>query len=270
LLVWREQGVGDEVLFATCLPDLVARGALVTFLCAPRLVSLFARSLPGVTVVADVPGAVASDAGFDLQVPLGSLPRWVRRDRSSFPATPLLRPDDAQVEKWRVRLSALGPGARVGICWRSGLVTSERRRHYPPLEAWGPLLRTPGVVWVNLQYDECDADIAEFASRWGVRIHRWPGEDLRNDFESVAGLVAALDAVVTAPTAVGSLGGAVGTTTWVVDGGGDWTVFGERRSPWFPDTHTARRSPDTADWELAMLRVAQGLGRVAETGPGER
>lgn len=271
VLVWREQGVGDEVQFATCVPDLVAAGARVSLLASPRLVSLFRRSLPGVEVVTDVPGAVPSDAGFHFQIPLGSLPRWLRRDRASFPGTRLLEPDPAQVAKWGSRLAALGPGRKVGFCWRSGLITPERRRHYPPLDAWGPALAAPGVIWVNLQYDECAEDLESLEGQFGVRIHRWPEENLRDDLESVTGLVAALDAVVSAPTAVASLSGAAGTPTWVVDAGADWTVFGGHVSPWFPDVRMARRSPDTSDWELVMLRVAQGLSRLApaRSGPGE-
>lgn len=46
VLVWREQGVGDEIMFANCLPDLIARAGKVTFACTSRLVSLFTRSFP--------------------------------------------------------------------------------------------------------------------------------------------------------------------------------------------------------------------------------
>jgi tetratricopeptide (TPR) repeat protein len=267
LLVWREQGLGDELLFLTCVGDLVAAGADLTLVVSARLVTLVARAFPGVRVVGDGPEALAAGAGFDWQVPLGSLPRWVRGSRAAFPATggAYLVPAADQVAKWRTRLAALGPGGRgrrVGVCWRSGLATAARQRHYAPLGAWGALWRVPGVEWVSLQYDECGAEVEAVAAAHGVRLHRWAGEDLRDDLESVVGLVAALDAVVVAPTAVSSVAGAVGVRGWQVDSGSDWTALGEAVSPWWPTLGVERRAAGEP-WEAVLARVAGALGAWA-------
>lgn len=260
ILVWREQGLGDELLFLSCLPDLVAAGALVTVLVSSRLVGLVGRAFPSITVMADEPGVIGADARFDWQVPLGSLPRWLRRERAAFGDGPAwLRPDPAQVAKWRDRLAQLPAGRRVGVCWRSGLTTAARARHYAPLGSWGPVWRVPGVVWINLQYDECTAEIAAVAAEHGVTIHRWAGDDLKNDLESVVGLLAALDGVVTAPTAVSSLAGAVGTPTWELDSGSDWTVFGGERSPWFGSLRVVRKGVGEGGWETGLVRLATRL-----------
>jgi len=259
IFVWREQGIGDELLFLTCLPDLVQAGAQVTVAVSERLVSLTARAFPGVRVVAD--DLAAPPAGdFDWQVGLASLPRWVRRTRRAFPASgAFLRPDPALVETWRARLASLGEGRRVGLCWRSGLVTPDRQKQYAPLVAFRSLLETPGISWVNLQYDDCEAELEAIEKQWGRRIHRWNDADLRNDLESVVGLLANLDAVVTAPTAVSSLAGAVGCPTWQVDSGSDWTVFGEARSPWFPSIRVAALRPGEADHGRIMAEIRAGL-----------
>lgn len=267
VLVWREQGLGDELLFLSCLGDLLTDGALVTVAVSRRLVGLIRRSYPGADVIADEPAAVAGAGEFDYQVPLGTLPRFLRRTRTAFAERGgYLEADPAQVAKWRSRLDALGPGRRVGLCWRSGLLTAERRRHYPPLEAWAPLWRVPGVVWVNLQYDDCEGELRIIEEVAGVRVHRWAGEDLRDDLDSVTGLIAALDAVVTAPTAVSSLAGGVGTRAWQVDSGSDWTALGEDRSPWTPSLRVIRKAPGETDWDGAIGRLAATLGRWAEEG----
>ncbi len=269
ILVWREQGLGDELLFLTCLPDLVAAGARVTVLVSPRLVSLVARAFPAVTVLADEPDALPVGAVFDRQIGLASLPRWVRRDRTAFPARGnFLVAEPSARGRWAARLAALPPGRRIGLCWRSGLVTPERRRHYAPLGAFRALLATPGVVWVNLQYDDCQDELAAIEREWGVVIHRWEGEDLKNDLDSVVGLLAGLDAVVTAPTAVSSLAGAVGRPTWQLDSGSDWTVFGEPRSPWFPSIQVVARRPDELDWAGALERLGEGLAELKFLGGG--
>ncbi|MEO8449716.1 MAG: N-acetylglucosaminyltransferase, partial [Gemmatimonadota bacterium] len=200
-----------------------------------------------------------TEARWDWHSPLGSLPRWLRRKRSDFPANgAYLVPDPARRARWRARLDALGPEPTIGLCWRSGLLTPDRRRHYAPLTAWARLLAVPGVTWICLQYDECGDELATFEQLAGIRIHRWPDEDLKNDLESVAALVAELDGIVTAPTAISSLAGAVGARTWQVDSGSDWTIGGERASPWFPTVEVVpRRLPES--WDAVMDRVAGGI-----------
>jgi hypothetical protein len=259
--VWREQGLGDEIFFATCVPDLVAAGGEVTLAASPRLVTLFARALPGVRVIED--GAWGAES-FDYHAPIGGLPRYLRTRPTSFPAGgKLLVPRSDQATKWSERLQRLGPGSPVGICWRSGLLSAERSRQYSALDAWGPLFALPGVHWVNLQYDECEGELAAAEHRFGIRIHRWKREDLRDDLESVVGLLWSLDLVITAPTAVSSLAGAVGTRTWQVDAGGDWSAFGGASSPWLPAIRMVRRDAGER-WDSVLERLARELALAME------
>lgn len=257
ILVWREQGLGDEILFASCVRELVAAGASVTLAASPRLTSLFSRAFPSVTVIDD---GKWKEGEFDFHCPIGGLPRYLRKNRDAFPLeSRFFHPDSAQATKWAGRLDAIGAGLKVGICWRSGLLTEDRMRAYSAIDDWEPLFRLDGVHWVNLQYDDCAAEIARVHERFGVTIHRWPKENLKNDLESVVGLVWNLDAVVTAPTAVSSLGGAAGAPTWELDNGMDWTAHGEERNPWFPNIRLVRRPAGSADWRPALERIAAEL-----------
>jgi Tfp pilus assembly protein PilF len=257
ILVWREQGLGDELLFSTCIPDLVERGAEVTLTTDPRLVSLLGRAFPSVRVIAD---PAPRDRTFDFHTPIGSLPRYVRPTRASFkPSWSILVPDRTQQSRWRDRMAALPPGLRIGICWRSGLFTHDRRRHYSRLSEWRALFEIEDAVWINLQYDDCEDELLAAEAEFGIRIQRWPAVDLKNDLEAVAALIWHLDVVVTAPTAVSSLAGLVGIDTWELDTGADWTAFGEHRSPWLPAIRLARRAPSTPDWEPVIRTVAADL-----------
>ena len=266
LLVWREQGLGDEILFATCVPDLVAMGAAVCFAVDPRLVALYQRALPDVRVVAD---GDWGDGPFDAHLPLGNLPGLVRRARSDFrPRWSYLVPARDQVALWADRLRAVGAGLRVGMSWRSGLRTADRQRYYADLDQWRPILTVPGATFVNLQYDECEAELAAVEAELGIRIHRWPQANLRDDLDGVAGLLWHLDLVITAPTAVSSLAGAVGTETWQLDPGTDWSVFGEDRSPWLPAVRLFRRAAGERGWSSAVESVAAELTRrIADSAP---
>lgn len=260
ILVWREQGIGDELMFATCLRELVAAGAEVTFLATDRLQSLFARGFPSVRVIGsehELPESV------DCHLPIGSLPRYTRQTRESYPvSSKFLVPDSQAATNWTSRLEKLGDGPKVGLCWRSGLLADERGKGYSRLDDWGAVFALPGVHWINLQYDKCADELVAAEKRFGIKIHRWRGDDLKNDLESVVGLLWNLDGVVTAPTAVSSLAGALGVPTWEVDAGGDWTAHGEARSPWFPTIRVVARAAGSLEWDPVLARVATDLAAV--------
>ena len=256
ILVWREQGLGDEILFATCLPDLIDQGAQVVVALDSRLGGLLARSFPGIECIDE-----ASIGLFpvDYHAPIGDLPRFLRRRRLDFvPRWTYLVPSRAAMVRWQQRLAEVGPGVRVGVSWRSGLRDRERGRHYAALQEWAPLFEVPGVQWINLQYDDCERELAESEAATGARVWRWPDLDLRDDLESVAGLIWNLDVVITAPTAVSSLSGAIGIETWQIDSGNDWTLLGEDRSPWLPAVQAFRRRRDD-DWRSPIEAVKAAL-----------
>ncbi|HYD64516.1 class I SAM-dependent methyltransferase [Azospirillum sp.] len=200
-------GLGDELMFASCLPDLIAAGARVVVEGDPRLAPLYARSFP-----------LAEAGAADAEVAMAALPRLFRPDLSRFPAAGgYLKADPARVAFWRGRLAELGDGPKVGLSWRG-------RRGSGSLETWRPVLDVPGVRVVSLQYDPDPAEA----------VHSWHDLDLTNDLDGVAALMSALDLVVTAPTAVGDLAGAVGVPVWRAGWDDDWAMLGTGRRPWYP------------------------------------
>ena len=263
LLVWREQGVGDEILFASCYPDLLRRAGHVVIECDRRLVSLFARSFPGATVRA--PTVEPRDV--DVQVAAASLPRLLRTDLRRFPDRPWLVPDPARLDRWRGRVAALGAGLKVGIAWRSQSLEGERKAAYVTLDAFAPLFALPGVVFVNLQYGECAAEIAAAEERFGVTIRRWDDLDLKDDFEAAAALTGNLDIVITPAVSSGELAGALGVPVWKF-GHRDWTQLGTGVRPWFPTMRLFQPRPGEA-LDAALGRMAAALRRLMpeEGGP---
>lgn len=232
LFVWREQGVGDEILFSSCLNDLVGAGAEVVVSCDRRLASLFSRSFPLIRFVADGQGV---EQGFDYHAPMGSLPGFTRRKLADFTIAKTaawLSPDPSATAAWRRRLSALPPGLRIGLAWKSGLLTSDRQATYTALIDWLPLLKKVGVNIINLQYGQCEEEINCTEKENNVLIWRWPDLNLKDDFEQTAALISELDLVICPATAVGELAGALGVCVWRL-GERDWTFLGAGARPWY-------------------------------------
>ncbi|QCG89600.1 tetratricopeptide repeat protein [Azospirillum sp. TSH100] len=288
LMIWGEQGVGDTILFSALCSELAGRAISTILEVDRRLVSLIARSFPGLRVRAEALDAQGREAmaipDYDRHVPMGSLPRVLRRRLAEFPPRQSwLVPDAELVERWRDRLSALGPGLRIGIGWRSQMMTAERSTAYLPLETWAPLFALPGIHWVALQYGEVEEEIRQAEQRFGIRLHRWDDLDRKDDFDGVAALIAGLDLVISPAMSVGELAGALGTPVWRF-GTRDWTQLGTGVRPWYPSMRLFQPRPGEplsatmADMAVALKSLSPqrtpsppgGRGRVSRTARGWR
>lgn len=259
VFLYREQGIGDEIRFATMVPDVLARGGEVTLEASPKLVSLFARSFPGLRVVAAPFRAVeAGEESFDIVMPTGSLGRHLRMGADRFPRDrTLLKPDTVRVAALRRRLDALGPEPKIGLCWRSSARGRLRSQFYASVPDLEPVLKIRGAVFVNLQYDDCAAELAEIRERFGVTVHGFGDIDLFDDLDGSAALTAALDFVVSANTSVATIAGGVGVPAVEFHGRPvpeGYPIGGF--DPWFPSVRpVGKRIADP--WGRTMRNIAE-------------
>jgi Flp pilus assembly protein TadD len=219
VLVWAEMGIGDQVMFASLLGDLIARGARPVVELDPRLEPLLLRSFPGIRFAR--PG---DQPKIDLQVAVASLARWLRPSRAEFarPRDPL-RADATKSAALRARYQAHYPGRRlVGISWRGGKTRRLIEARSIGLDRWAPILRSPQLGFVSLQYGDCAAEIAQAQLRMGVEILHDPGVDPLASIDDLAAQVAAMDLVISVDNSTVHVAGALGVPVWAL-------------LPWLPD-----------------------------------
>ncbi|MGH6631381.1 MAG: glycosyltransferase family 9 protein, partial [Burkholderiales bacterium] len=268
LLLYREQGLGDEIMFASCLPQVIAMAEHCVVECEPRLLGIFRRSFPGATVYASTPdGSLPPDIsgrGIDVAVPAGSVPRFLRRNLAEFPRHDgYLKADPQRVARWRERLARLGPGLNVGVSWTGGVRKTRRALRSIALEHWLPILRTPGARFVSLQYTaDAGSAVAALREQQGVQVEHWP--EAIDDFEETAALTCALDLVISVCTAVIHLGGALGRPVWVMAPySPEWRYgFSGDTMPWYPSVKVFRQ-PAFGEWNPVISSVAGELVRLA-------
>jgi tetratricopeptide (TPR) repeat protein len=281
ILIFSEQGIGDQVMFASCLPNLlneadllnepelrnetdVARQAGACFVeCDARLVPLFARSFPKIRVFAKTVDALALSAvePGDVVAALGTLPRFLRRRAEDFPQTTgYLRPDLERVAAWRSRFARLGSALKVGISWQGGKDAETRRRRSIPLDLWGPIFEVPGVRFVNLQYGPAAADSVRAQQRFGIPLDDGSECDPLENLDDFAARLAALDLVLTVDNSTAHLAAAVGRPVWtLLPWAADWRWMLDREtSPWYP-TMRLFRCPATDQWSELVRHTARRL-----------
>ncbi len=272
VLVRAEQGLGDQIMFASCLPEVLSQARHTVIECDPRLAGLFARSFPAAAVyryrVSGEPDWLPEQAP-DFQVHGGSLPGVLRNRTADFPRhRGYLVPDPARVAAWRARLAALGPGLNIGIAWRGGTPRTRQAARSLTLDTLLPILSLPQANFVSLQYDPSSDEITTQRVRHGVTIHEWPQKIA--DMDETAALVASLDLVITVCTTVAHMSGALAKTAWVmVPVVAEWRYL-ERgvTIPWYPALRLFRQQR-RGEWSDVIAAVHAELQDWAGT-PGAR
>jgi Flp pilus assembly protein TadD len=272
VVVYGTEGVGDEILYASCVPELAANAAEITIYCDKRLAALFERSFPSVrTVGMDKHGAqrtIGIVAPDEIHVLASFLPAYFRPDNESFPPRrSFLLAEPERVGEWRGRLAALGKGLKVGLSWRGGVDPLNRARRSIPLADWGPVLSVPGVHFISLQYGDVRTELEEAWDRTRVPIHTWSDADPLIDVDFLAAQIAALDLVISVGNTTVHLAGALGTPLWMLlprlPPDWRWKTVGTK-TPWYPSAQLFRQQ-DSGQWGSVMQAVRTLLSEYPHT-----
>lgn len=263
LLVTGEQGVGDEVMFATMLPDAERRFGPGVLECDPRLAALLSRSLPTWRVIAGG-GPIPENTRWE--IPIGSLAGLVRGDADSFGAgRPLLVPDEATQTAFAEMIASRlpGRGPLVGISWNSVNPRLGPAKSLP-LASLAESVAAAGARLVDLQYDSTVEARERLRADTGIDLLQIDECDRRRDLDGLASLISTLDGVVSIDNTTIHLAGGLGIPSMVLlPFGSDWRWTLDRdRSLWYPSVRTARqRQPGDWNGPLAeAARFVQGLG----------
>jgi Tfp pilus assembly protein PilF len=265
LLIWGEQGVGDEVMFAGLIPEVVRAGNRCLLDCDSRLKSLFARSFPGVDVITK-DDRIQSDPSHSREeeilahLPSGSLPKLFRATSAAFAATtsPYLTADKVQRDRFRARYADPDGRRLVGLAWHTKNPSTGRYRSVD-LSLLAPLFARPDIRWVSLQYGDHD-ELERQAAAAGAPIFIDRSVDQFADIDIFAAQLAAMDMVVTIDNSTAHLAGALGIPTFVLlPSACDWRWLEAREdSPWYPTVSLIRQTRP-GDWQSVVQRLRSAM-----------
>jgi Flp pilus assembly protein TadD len=267
VLIWGEQGLGDQVLFASLIPEILRRTDRVTIACDRRLLTVFARAFPGVPVISQDDDArhMFDTRTFDLVAPAGSLGHYFRPDRAAFAAqTPFLVAESWHEEMLRARYKELsGDLPVIGVAWRSSRADIGAAKSLP-IPHLAKVLKGVRATYVSLQYGDLSEDIAE-AAKLGLAIHADSRIDANGDLAGQADQIAAMDLVVSVSNTAVHLAGGLGKSVWTLaplGAGRMWYWFAPvdtwAPSLWYPSMRVFhQRAP--GDWCPVLERVRNDL-----------
>lgn len=256
VVVYGEQGLGDEVMYSSCVPD-IASDCSVILECDPRLEGLFKRSFPQVTVY----GTRRLEADWmakhqiDARCAIAGLPGFYRNDAKDFPGTPYLVADPERRLQWRALFDSWGKRPRIGIAWSGGSRHNRPKERSMGLEAFRPLIEGMDADFISLQYQDPIDEIREA----DLPVRHFKRACQTDDYDDTAALVAELDLVISVPTSVVHLAGALGVKTHCLTPPmADWNFHAGL--PWYECVELIWKKKET--WNEFAKRYAADFHRV--------
>lgn len=257
VVFYGEQGLGDEVMYASCIPDAVETCKKVVLDCDRRLVGLFKRSFPE----ADVYGTRLENKiswptkyKIDARLPVGQLPEFFRTSPKACPGKPYLKADPERRLQWRALFDSWGKKPKIGICWSGGSKYNKPTERLIGLERMRPLIEGLNADFISLQYKDPTEEIEQ--TKLPVRHFKRACET--EDYDDTAALVAELDMVIGVHTSVHHLAGALGVpgvilvpsrTIWVY-------CLPDGSMPWY-NSATLFKQNEGENWVGTIQRLMQ-------------
>ena len=268
VMVYGEQGHGDEIMFASCLKETIERSNQV-FIDTSKwdLVDMYQRSFPE-TIVFCTPDSQLqnyhTELKIDATIPFGSLPTLFRRELENFPQHEgYIKSHPAKRREMRRRLDDLGDGLKIGIAWRGGIKKTHSIQRTIPLDKWAPILKQDNAHFVSLQYTvDAAGEAMQQEEVTGVQIHHW--EAAIQNFDMLTALIDELDLVISVPQTAVHQRGALGKECWVMTAyKAPWTFGLEREdNVWYPkQVRQFRQEKNEDGWTPTVLRCAAELSK---------
>lgn len=281
VIVYGEQGIGDEIMFASVLPEMIRDCKQVIFDCHKKLHRLFAASFPMIDIyptredeniswpVMMVDGKPVNRYPVDARIALGDVPQFYRKKIEDFPGFPYIRCTSKAEVKWgKVLAEKFADGKPViGLNWIGGHKKTRVEVRSMTLEQWLPILKLD-AHFVSLQYTEgCEDEISAFESKHGIQIHHWKEAAQSDHYDDAAGVVASLDLMLTCCSSVVHLAGSMGVPCWVLTPSRPaWRYrLDLDYMPWYGKTVTLfRQKHGSVEWEPVIEEVRDSLQELID------
>ena len=267
IMITREQGIGDDIRFATCFHEIVAEAKHVIIETDERLIPLYQRTWPNALVRKEwnrstgLQNLPEEEVDFDVTAPAGLVVSMRRRSLDAFPENPPhLIADPAKRQAAREWLDSLGNGPKIGLTWRSGIRETLRDIMSIPPAEWLNFLGDRNAKLISLQHGDAAQEIAAAEQEFGVTIHQMPGLDTHNDLDGTAALTAELDCVTGLWNAASEMAGALGVPGVIYMHAKHQAQLGTGRLPWHPSLDIISVVPGF-DHQQVLKELADGISK---------
>ena len=256
--LWKEQGIGDDIIFLSLIPEVKKMCGSLSVYVDPRLQTICRRSMPEINFVKDL--EELQNVKCDYHLPMGSIPGLIRNDIGDFDRTVkgYLKADAERVKSIRKELK-LGGKKVIGISWKSFKSLNQIKKSVQLCDM-ERIFSGLDVVLVNLQYGDVDEEIKAFKEETGIDVLQCASVDNREDLDGLAALIEACDMVISTSNVTIHMAGALAKETWALQPyvAYFWWLSDRTDSIWYPSL-TLYRQPTLDDWDSVYGSIRKDL-----------
>ena len=266
ILVYGEQGLGDEISFSQMLPDMKKwcddNDSRLIVDVNHRLLNLMRRSYPDIEIYGSRAQKYTDfDASpVEYSTPMGQLGQFFRNSDEDFRRGAFIKADPDRVEMWRHHFSKFNKPI-IGIGWQGGTWKTAAKFRQLTLEQLLPVMKSVDAHWVSLQYKPAGRQIAEFKREYPeIDIVEYAHATMSNDYDDTIAMMAAMDMIVSMQTTVIHVAGALGLPAWVfIPTSSQWRYGEEGENyPWSKSIRLIRQKKD-GYWTDVMETTGEEL-----------
>lgn len=206
LLIWGEQGIGEQILFSSVLPDVMSKFKKVVLCVEDKLVEIFKKRFSKLEVI---PLSKKIDESmFNYHLPICSLGKFFRTDLRSF-----------HTSKEQIRVVSntqiLNRRLKCAISWKSSNENLKNIKSIA-LEDLKEILIIDKIDFYNIQYTNEDNEVEAFKKKYNITIHKNKGLDTFNNLNDLTEFIRTCDFVITVSNSNAHLSASIGKTTYLL------------------------------------------------------
>ena len=264
VILWGEQGLGDEIMFSSVLPDVIKDCKSIIWDCHPRLVDTYKRSFPEIQSHGTRKNYYLEwfdKCDADCHASITTAAMYYRKKDEDFPGQPFLKADPVQVAKYRQGAKRL----RVGISWAGGSKHTNSAVRSVELQKLKPILELD-CDFFSLQYTkEAANEVCALDESLGIQLHHYPDIVENYNYDKTINFIASMDLVITVCTTLNQAAGALGVPTWtMVPSMPAWRYgLSGTTSPWYKSVRYFRQK-DGDSWNPVVCQIADELNNLVK------
>ena len=256
ILIWGEQGMGEQILFSSILQDLVEKFESVLLMVEDRLCRLFQEAYPEIQVISK--SIKVDESLFDYHLPLGSLACYFRTNIDDFKKQQILKlynPNDEFDNQNKNKI-------KCAISWKSANPYAGQAKSIS-LELLKEILKTPNIDFYDIQYTNEDHEIKEFKEKNNITIHQIQGLDKFNDIYKLTHFINTCDFVITVSNTNAHLAASIGKPVYLLlskERGKFWywDNFYKEKNIWYPSVKIFKQNI-AGEWDAPINNLKNFL-----------
>ena len=257
ILIWGEQGIGDQILYSQFVDLIKNEFENITIAVNDKLIPFFKKIYNDLHVI-DYK-KISKYQNYDFQIALGSLGLYFQKLVNKNFKVAVDYPIDAK------RFPKKNKKLRCGISWRS---TNKLIGHKKSIDLvlLREVLALENIEFINLQFSDVKNEVNNLENSMKRKIFNSHDIDNFNDIDGIASLIKTCDFVITISNSNAHISGKLGVKTFLLLPKSDgklwyWGQSEDKEIIWYPSIIPIRQTKNS-HWKDCIDRIIQLIGNV--------